>query len=84
MSAAHCAALHDGFDRMPVCDNLYDSACPKFANTTTVHEFRNDRMWGVGGFIASNPTRRHVVVAFKGTDSLFDYATEMSKGMTET
>ncbi|KAM4055720.1 lipase (class 3) domain-containing protein [Hirsutella rhossiliensis] len=81
-SAAYCDELYDGFDRTPVCSNPNDRACPNFRDTTTVSEFLNDDFYGVGGFIASNPTRRHTVVVFKGTNSMFDVGTDMTKGLT--
>lgn len=65
-----------------MCSNPYDGACPNFKGTTTVKEFLNDDFYGVGGFIASNPTRRHTVVVFKGTGSIFDVHTDVSKGLT--
>ncbi|PHH61629.1 hypothetical protein CDD80_1453 [Ophiocordyceps camponoti-rufipedis] len=79
--AAYCPTLHDGFDRSEICANSLERSCPNFDNTTTVAEFLNQDFYGVGGYVASNPNRRHIVVAFKGSDTLFDAHTDVSKGL---
>ncbi|PFH58569.1 hypothetical protein XA68_13495 [Ophiocordyceps unilateralis] len=79
--AAYCPTLHDGFDRSDICSNSLERSCPNFDNTTTVAEFLNNDFYGVGGYVAANPNRRHIVVAFKGSDTMFDMYTDVSKGL---
>ncbi|RDA84071.1 hypothetical protein CP532_0778 [Ophiocordyceps camponoti-leonardi (nom. inval.)] len=82
--AAYCPTLYDGFDQSDVCSNSLERSCANFDNTTTVTEFLNNDVYGVGGYVASNPNRRHLVVAFKGSDTMFDYITDASKKLVES
>ncbi|RDA91339.1 hypothetical protein CP533_0016 [Ophiocordyceps camponoti-saundersi (nom. inval.)] len=77
--AAYCPTLYDGFDASDVCSNSQERSCSDFDRTTTTREFLNNVAYGVGGFVASNPNRRHIVAAFKGSDTMFDYITDVSK-----
>ncbi|POR35615.1 Triacylglycerol lipase [Tolypocladium paradoxum] len=62
-----------------VCTTSSGGDCLNFDNATIVQEFVNDDYFRIGGYVARNPSKKHIVVAFKGTDSYVDLKTDSYK-----
>ncbi|KAJ4147418.1 hypothetical protein LMH87_001939 [Akanthomyces muscarius] len=81
--ATYCAALFDTTVNTAVCTNGKSPVCTNFQGTVTVKEFTNAQFGTIAGYVATNPSKKHIVVAFKGTDpmSLVDVQTDLAKNL---
>lgn len=81
--ATYCAALFDTTANTAVCTNNKSPVCVNFQGTVTVKEFINAQFRTIAGYVATSPSKKHIVVAFKGTDpmSLVDVQTDLAKNL---
>lgn len=82
--AAYCQRLHTGDELgTPVCTDAEGNDCVGFERAVTVTKFPNMLSPEIGGYVATNPTKGHIVVAFKGTDSWTDFETILAVDMVK-
>ncbi|KAM3547390.1 hypothetical protein MY1884_009586 [Beauveria asiatica] len=81
--AAYCTALFDTTINTAVCADNRGSVCDAFKGTVTVKEFTNIEFGTIAGYAATSPSKKHIVVAFKGTDpmSFVDVTTDLTKNL---
>ncbi|KAM3538046.1 hypothetical protein ARSEF1564_009035 [Beauveria bassiana] len=81
--AAYCTALYDTTINTAVCADNKGSICDGFKETVTVKEFTNLEFGTIAGYVATSPSKKQIVVAFKGTDPLsyVDVTTDLIKNM---
>ncbi|KAM3436783.1 hypothetical protein NHJ13734_004925 [Beauveria thailandica] len=81
--AAYCTALFDTTIDTAVCADNRGSVCDAFKGTVTVKEFTNIEFGTIAGYVATSPSKKHIVVAFKGTDpmSFVDVTTDLTKNL---
>ncbi|KAM3498442.1 hypothetical protein MY10362_008239 [Beauveria mimosiformis] len=81
--AAYCTALFDTTINTAVCADNRGSVCDGFKGTVTVKEFTNIEFGTIAGYVATSPSKKQIVVAFKGTDpmSFVDVTTDLTKNL---
>ncbi|OAQ99656.1 hypothetical protein LLEC1_04833 [Akanthomyces lecanii] len=81
--ATYCAALFDTTANTAVCSVDKSPVCTNFEGTATVKEFVNAQFGTIAGYVATSPSKKHIVIAFKGTDplSLVDVQTNLAKNL---
>ncbi|KAG8418262.1 hypothetical protein J3458_005687 [Metarhizium acridum] len=82
--SSYCTRLHDTSLNTPVCTNLDKTSCLNFENASTVAEFTANGRFQVGGYVAKNPSKQHIAVVLKGTDSAGDIATDAAIGQIDS
>ncbi|KAM4054458.1 lipase (class 3) domain-containing protein [Hirsutella rhossiliensis] len=88
--AAYCPSVTDGPAEHSVCENQDPGACLDLVNTTTTFKEFNSRKlldfekYGVSGYVARDPVKQTIIVAFRGTTTAKDVLTDLYFTMGDT